>query len=274
LIRSGRFLGLFAGLLTFACASVPHPPAAESAPPHVSFVIDSLILREQRPIHVFTPPQAAGASRLPVLYMLDGGLHEDFPHVANTIAGLIEKGEIPPVHVVGIENTERRRDVTSETGVASDREIAPHVGGAAAFLSFIRNELIPEVERRLDASDERALVGESLAGQFVLETFFAEPRLFTLHIAISPSVWWNDRALPRAIDELLRARGAVGGSLFLSAANEVGLAEDVSAIAAAIARHAPPHLRWVHVPRPDLEHGTIFRAVEADAYRFAFAREP
>ena len=43
-----------------------------------------------RTINVYTPPgYASGAGALPVLYMLDGGMAEDFPHVAATIDSLI-----------------------------------------------------------------------------------------------------------------------------------------------------------------------------------------
>jgi len=101
------------------------------------------VLGEVRTINVYTPPEyASDTAAFPVLYMLDGGMSEDFPHVANTIDSLIRLGLIPPVLVVGIENTERRRDLTGPTTVAKDSAIAPRVGGSAAFRSFIRDELI------------------------------------------------------------------------------------------------------------------------------------
>ena len=38
-------------------------------------------------------------------------------------------------------------------------------------------------------------MGESLAGLFVVETFFLEPELFDTYIAIDPSLWWNNQKL-------------------------------------------------------------------------------
>ncbi len=93
-----------------------------------------------------------------------------------------------PFLVVGIENTECRRDLTGPATVEEDRKIAIHVGGSAAFRAFIRNELMPQVHAGYRTTEETAIVGESLAGLFVVEMFFLEPNLFDTYIAISPSV--------------------------------------------------------------------------------------
>src|SRR5512138_3490265 len=162
-----------------------------------SFTIHSAALGEERPINVHTPSQyvASSAARMPVLYMPDGGLDEDFPHVVAAVDSLIALGVIRPVIVVGIPNTQRRRDLTGSTRVASDSTIAPRVGGSFVFRRFIREELIPEIDRRYRTTAERAIIGESLAGLFVLETFIQEREQFTHYIALDPSVWWNGGAL-------------------------------------------------------------------------------
>ena len=120
-----------------------------------------------------------------------GGIDEDFPHVVNAVESLVRQGKVRPVIVVGIPNTQRRRDLTGPTEVASDRAIAPKVGGSAAFRQFIREELIPEIDRRYKTTAERGIIGESLAGLFVVETFLEEPSLFTHYVALDPSLWWN-----------------------------------------------------------------------------------
>src|SRR5437868_9376185 len=110
----------------------------DSIPAHARFVITSRVLHEERAINVHTPAGYEGSrDRYPVLYMPDGGLDEDFPHVVNTVDSLIALGKIPPMLVVGIPNTERRRDLTGPTSVKSDSAIAPRVGGSAAFRRFI-----------------------------------------------------------------------------------------------------------------------------------------
>src|SRR6478609_4899166 len=116
---------------------------------HDSIVVQSRALHEARPINVHLPAEYRDSERrFPVLYMPDGGMAEDFPHVVRAVDSLISLKVIPPTIVVGIPNTERRRDLTGSTRVASDSAVAPHVGGSAAFRSFIRDELIPAIDAR------------------------------------------------------------------------------------------------------------------------------
>ena len=155
-----------------------------------TFTIQSKALGETRRINVYLPSPYADSSgkRFPVLYMPDGGMAEDFLHVAGLVQVSVGNGTMRPLVLVGIENTQRRRDLTGPTQVADDRKIAPIVGGSAAFRQFIRTELMPEVERRYRTTSERAIIGESLAGLFIVETFFVEPKLFDTYIAFDPSL--------------------------------------------------------------------------------------
>ena len=166
---------IFAAAATFATACMPRAVAADvPMPAHESFTIDSATLKEVRRINVYTPPGYGTdqAARYAVMYMPDGGVEEDFAHVATDVDAAIRAGGVRAMIVVGIENTERRRDMTGPTGIESDRKIAARVGGSAAFRAFIADELMPDVRRRYRTNGNTAIVGESLAGLFVVETFF------------------------------------------------------------------------------------------------------
>lgn len=250
-----------------------NPPAVNYAendkpPVHQSFTINSTVLSEERVINVYSPPAYASSpdSAFPVLYMLDGGMEEDFPHVANTIDSLIALGVIRPVLVVGVENTERRRDTTGPTTVADDSTIAPRVGGSANFRHFIKEEFIPEVRRRYRTTDESSIVGESLAGLFVVETFLLDPAMFQRYIALSPSLWWNGGALVKGARQRLSTVRGLARSLYLTSADETDIVRTTSAFAAILAKSAPGDLNWTYAPRPDLTHGTIFRALGPEVF--------
>ncbi len=247
-----------------ACSRAPAPAAvAETAPAHDSFDLPSARLAETRRINVYLPPDygADASTRYPVLYMPDGGLAEDFPHVATTVDTAIRAGRMRPLIVVGIENTERRRDLTGPTTVESDRRVAPRVGGSAAFRAFIAEELIAQIESRYRASGERGIVGESLAGWFVVETFLTEPGLFDVSIALSPSLWWNGAALADGAAAPLAAWPEKPATLYLAWADETDIAGPAERLAEKLRLHAPPQLHWQAVPRPDLQHATIYRAL-------------
>jgi enterochelin esterase-like enzyme len=75
-----------------------------------SFTIFSNYVNENRIINIWTPEMYKNSDeKYPVLYMADGGIKEDFPHIATTLAKLIKENKIPPHILVGIENTERHR---------------------------------------------------------------------------------------------------------------------------------------------------------------------
>jgi predicted alpha/beta superfamily hydrolase len=228
---------------------------------HTTFEVTSKALGEVRRIHLYTPPGYTHAV-LPVLYLLDGGNDEDFPHpgVMAAVDRAIRTGEMRPVIVVGIENTERRRDLTGPTHVASDTKIAAHVGGAAAFRSFVRDELIPEVERRVPSGGSRAILGESLAGLFVVETFFLEPALFDTYVAVSPSLWWNDAALAKGAERWLISHPTLSATLYLAGAGD-DILEPITLLWGALQAHAPARLRFYYEPRSDLHHANIYETV-------------
>jgi predicted alpha/beta superfamily hydrolase len=242
----------------------------DSVPAHDSFTVQSGALGEARLINVYLPPQyraspGKAAKRLPVLYMPDGGMDEDFPHVVRTVDSLIARRIIRPVIVVGVPNTERRRDLSGPTRVKSDSAMAPRVGGSAAFRRFLAAELLPEVERRYRTTKERGIIGESLAGLFIVETFLEEPALFTHYIALDPSVWWNGGMLVDSAGSRLAGFDPAPRTLYLATSREPSTAVG-SARLDSLLRAAPPKgLRWTYQPRPDLEHSTIFRALEGAA---------
>ena len=277
--RSSLALHLTAALLlssTFHLASAAAPAvAASAAAPLVigeSFTIDSQALKEKRHINVYmarawdTPPDAP----LPVLYMPDGGVAEDFLHVAGLLQVSVANGTMRPFMLVGMQNTQRRRDLTGPTENAEDRKIAPVVGGAAAYRDFIRDELMPEVKRRYRTTGETAIVGESLGGLFVVETYLLEPQLFDHYLAFDPSLWWNHGSLPRQAGTLL-AKGKPGKhSLYLASSSEAGIATEVQRLSDVLQRQAPPGLQWHVEKMPEETHGTIYHPAALKAFRAVF----
>lgn len=241
-----------------------------AAPAHDTLTIASERVHEARTINVHLPAgYAAGSARYPVLYMPDGGINEDFPHVARTVDSLIAAGAIPPLIVVGIPNTERRRDMTGPTRFAADSTIAPRVGGSAAFRAFIKADLIPTIEARYRTTGERAIVGESLAGLFIVETLLAEPSLFDHYIALDPSVWWNGGALVDSAHRQLERFDAGPRTVYLATANVPEITTGTGRLADLI-RTRSPRVRLLYTPRPDLTHATIYRAVGPIALAYVF----
>ena len=264
-----RIIAAAALLGSFAPAA-----AQENVTPLVigeTFTMQSAGMGEVRRINVYLPAGYADAptTRYPVLYMPDGGIQEDFQHIAGLVQVLTGNGSMRPVVLVGIENTVRRRDMTGPTTNAEDRKIAPVVGGSAAFRRFIRTELMPLIERRYRTTSEKAIVGESLAGLFVVETLFLEPDLFDTYIAFDPSLWWNNAELVERAPARIPAVTA-GRNVYLASSSQADIAALTKRLADLLAQRAPPTARWHYEPMPEETHATIYHPAALRAFRQLF----
>ena len=135
--------------------------------------------------------------KYPVVYLMDS--QWDFPLLTALYGQQYYDGFVPDVIIVGITwggihpnpDSLRVRDYTPTKDNSS-----PQSGGAHQFLSVIKNEVFPIVEKdyRVDSSD-RTLVGCSLGGLFTLYTLFTHPHMFNRYIAASPAFLWDNGVL-------------------------------------------------------------------------------
>lgn len=272
----GFLLAALVSVLLFPVFSLTAMAAQQAAAAPLvigeTFTVESKALGETRRINVYLPPGYSESpdARLPVLYMPDGGMAEDFLHVAGLVQVSVGNGTMRPFLLVGIENTQRRRDLTGPTEVAEDKKIAPVVGGSAAFRRFLREELIPQVKQRYRTTEERAIVGESLAGLFVAETFFLEPDLFDIYLAFDPSLWWNGEALGKSACGKLSARRGPDEMMYFASSDEKDIAAASGRLAEALGKCAPPNVRWHYEKMPEEKHSTIFHPAALKAFRAVF----
>ena len=265
----------FSFLLLLLSAAPSRPVRAQNATPlsiGQTFTLPSAVLGETRRINVYLPPAYTDSAtrRVPVLYMPDGGLAEDFLHVAGLVQVLTGNGTMRPFILVGIENTARRRDLTGPTTNAEDRKIAPHVGGSAAFRQFIRAELMPAIRQRYRTTAETALVGESLAGLFVVETFLQEPTLFDTYVAFDPSLWWNNGSLAAGADDQLRAYVGPAKTLYVAFSSDALGSVPTRHFVAALRQAARPAITWHYQAMPEESHATIYHPAALQAFRVVF----
>lgn len=250
-------------------APPPTAPTGSIAALGETFTIDSKLLGERRTINVYVPPDYAKGDKFPVLYMPDGGMNEDFPHVVGSVDVSIKNAVIRPLIVVGVQNTERRRDLAPATTVPEEQKLAPKAGGTAKFRAFLRDELKPEIAKRYRVTAESGIIGESAAGLFVVETFVEEPTLFDHYIAADPSVWWNEQHLVRTALPKLAWWTAGPKTLYIANSDE-GDPEGTAILLRALESYAPP-VTWTYEPMPDEHHSTIYPRAALRGIRKIFA---
>jgi hypothetical protein len=249
-----------------ACNNKPEP-IQDPIPTHDTFELKSLVVNEDRTINVWTPPvYSETTDSFPVLYMPDGGIKEDFPHIANTLAALVESKSIPPFILVGIENTERRRDLSGASQVADDEQYAPLTDGAKDFRAFISDELFAEINKRYRTAGTKGIVGESLAGLFVVETFLLKPDLFDFFIAMDPSVWWNGQHLVKTTSEHLANFPSSEKRFWFAGSGAEDISKYTNQLAQLLEKEAPTSIIWKYSDEPNEKHNTIFRATKEKAF--------
>jgi predicted alpha/beta superfamily hydrolase len=170
---------------------------------HQSF--HSEILPDARDITVFLPPgyDTDPRRRYPVLYLHDGqnlftpdkafkkGEHW---RAGETATALIEAGHIDPLIIVGIDNTGAKR--LYEYTPTHDRRRGG--GGAREYGELIVTEIKPFIDRHYRTLADGAhtgVGGSSLGGLVSLYLGLAYPNVFSRLAVMSPSVWWDRRAI-------------------------------------------------------------------------------
>ncbi|MGB3797171.1 MAG: alpha/beta hydrolase-fold protein [Alteraurantiacibacter sp.] len=206
-----------------------------------------------RDINVFLPQgYDEGDDDYPVLYLIDGGLDQDFLHVTGTLALNAMWGRSQPAIVVGITTRDRRAELIGSPGNAEEREAFPTAGHASSFRAFIRDEVKPLIEARYRTNGTDVVMGESLAGLFIVETWLAQPGMFDAFGAINPSLWWGEQALARSASEVL-ADGHDRGRLMVSYSNEGPETQEAIEMVAEAAGNDVCLLAT-----PDLTHATAY----------------
>ncbi|HEX4910360.1 MAG TPA: alpha/beta hydrolase-fold protein [Permianibacter sp.] len=251
-------------------------PAGQPVTIGTSYRIDSALLKQQRPLHVYLPPSyAEGKQRYPVLYLLDGGVQQDFLHVAGVASLAADYRNIREFIVVGIETLDRYHELVHPSEVGLERERLPTAGGSQKFRAFLASELLPFVQQQFRVTDESVLMGESAAGLFVMETFLQQPDLFQGYVAISPSLWWNQQSLAATAPGFSKRADYRNKRLYLSIADEGGTMQDgMNQLVNALKAEAPAGLQWQYRPMPQENHGTIYHPAVLDAVRTLFAIQP
>ena len=195
--------------------------------------IPSKTFGKTRDVLVSVPDSyATGTQRYPVLYLTDGTTQA--LHTIATVKALSDTGRMPEMIVVGIRHEDRIHELTptrvAQATVDGNLTRFPTSGGAPRLRTFLESEVMPLVESRYRTEAYRILAGHSYGALFALDTLFANPKLFNTIIAISPTVWWDDRYLVRRAQELVKAAPETRATIVLatgkeSPAIEAGIAE-------------------------------------------------
>lgn len=231
----------------------------------------SKTLQEERRLFIRLPEHYSQSNeRYPVLYLLDA--EAQFQHTSGIVEFLAANGRIPDLIVIGVTNTNRMRDLTPASDDPKHRKDHPEAGGADAFLTFLADELAPWVNANYRTQPYRILAGHSLGGLFAVHTLITRPQTFQAYLAVSPSLWWNDR------DSVQRAKAHLGsipaGPHFLRLTwgdNENIIRDSTAELIEWLKANPPPNLQWSQRYYAGDDHGTTPHRSHYDGLEELFA---
>jgi predicted alpha/beta superfamily hydrolase len=241
--------------------------------------IQSKVLGEERRIYIHVPKtdSANPTKTSPVLYLLDGENH--FHILSAYIDYLSHWGVIPPILVVGIISNDRNKDLTpTRSNIDYDGIVDSNLkssGGNELFFQFIKTELMPYIETNFKVEPYKIFAGHSFGGITAINCMFTHPDMFNAYIAISPSLWWDNKYMLKLTEHKLTNSAHLNKTFFYSVGNE-GINEpnsfhtDVLKFDSLLVNKAPIGLKYKYKSYPEESHMSEPLVAYYDALRFIY----
>ncbi|MGE8379175.1 MAG: alpha/beta hydrolase [Sphingobacterium sp.] len=244
-----------------------------------SEVLHSNILNENRTINIFLPNnyQANDTVTYPVIYVLDGGMEEDFFHIAGIVRFDTQPwiARFPNSIVVGIEGNTRKRDFTFAVPNVDflekegfQKSSFPTYGGSEKYTAFLKDELLPYISKSYKVNTQRTVIGESLAGLFSAELLLKQPDLFDNYILVSPSLWWGQQELLKNTEKLLEANLRKKVRVYLGVPNrdeDIRMYQDAEAFYKVIRNNKKMDVIFDYIPEE--LHSTVIHQAVYNAFK-------
>lgn len=235
--------------------------------------IDSKILSESRTLNIYLPEgfKTADTLKYPVIYVLDGGMDEDFLHIVGLVQFFNLQMNMPKTIVVGIANIDRKQDFTFPT---LDRKLKmdfPTTGGSRKFIEFIEREVQPYIHANYPTSDQKMLIGQSLGGLLATEILFKKPTLFTDYIIVSPSLWWDNESLLKDAKMFLSAHSKMSANVYVAVGTEGEIMErEARSLAELLKNSGKQNLKSEFLFLSDENHATILHQSVNDIFKLMY----
>ncbi|MDX1592458.1 MAG: alpha/beta hydrolase-fold protein, partial [Balneolaceae bacterium] len=188
-------------------------------------IFDSKEMGQKRQVLIQTPMNynVRDFTYYNVIYVFDAQMRPFFDYTSG-IVNLMGAGDREFI-VVGIKATWIKEKMYGRNHdlVPSDTRmrLGPKSGGnAEAFLSFVKNEVMPYVESNYRTMPHNVAVGHSLSASFLLYTMIHEPDLFNNYIAVSPNLAYDDQRLVRDLRNFDPEQFSSPTYLYMSHADE------------------------------------------------------
>ncbi|MBA6153131.1 alpha/beta hydrolase [Gelidibacter maritimus] len=245
-----------------------------------SHKVYSNILNENRTYYIYLPEGYGDNTekKYAVVYLLDANINfHSYTGIQHMLSrGRMGRGIVPEMIVVGIVNTNRIRDFTPTRAkklpekFRSNNKMLEDGGGLEKFLSFIKKELRPIINKSYNTNGNNTLIGHSLGGLATVYTLMHHPKLFSHYLAIDPSFWWDDEMILRIAPEKLKNSDFSNTKFFFTSANHNNKMDGAVTLKSLLEDVAPKGLFWDYKYYENENHGSVIIPSEYDGLKFLF----
>jgi predicted alpha/beta superfamily hydrolase len=242
-----------------------------SAQPGIKDSIYSPTLKEERRLQIQLPAEYKSGSeqKYQVLYLLDGEWNAELFQQAQ--AWSRQLGFTSPIIMVGVDNSypnnvnQRFRDLTPTSAGQNG------AGGGPKLLAFLKDELIPYINKKYPSNGSNILWGHSLGGLFVLYTLFTEPQLFDAYIAADPSIWWDHGFLIRYARERMNTVQGIKSLYITGRTGNAWHGMGIDSMVMLLKSDAPATIQWDTVVYPNETHVSMQGKSAYDGLKYTLA---
>ncbi len=246
---------------------------AQNTPVHYDTVY-SAILEEKRALQIYLPKnyQPGSADKFDAVYVLDGEWNTS---LTSTVYNFLAYAKFVPqdIIIIGINNPSKNNvNLRDRDFTPTHTDYVAVSGGADKFLTCIKDELMPYIQKNYPAKKKGStLYGTSLGGLFALYAFLMEPHLFKSYLTVEPALWWDNYYLTGLAAKRLGEFTDLNNTVWIASRDGKAFQQmGIDGMDSVLRKHAPSDLIWKSVGYPDETHFSAIWKGIYDGLKFSY----
>jgi predicted alpha/beta superfamily hydrolase len=180
--------------------------------------VQSKVFNEVRKVKVSLPPEYNDypSRKYIVAYLFDAQSDDLFNYIKATIDYLTAEGYIKPLILVGISSGNRQYEFTPKSETEQGLKYFQKSGGADLLALHVKDEVLPDIQKRFRCNSYNIGIGHSLGATFVTYCLIKYPEIFNATIAISPNFHYDNEQIVHKFDSLTNVEKLFNKFLYIA----------------------------------------------------------
>jgi predicted alpha/beta superfamily hydrolase len=194
--------------LLILCALCLSLPATAQFQPPTTITIDSKYFHDKREVTVYLPRgyQSYPCRTYKVVYLFDAqnSIFVDYLVATSNYLSSLSNTFVSPYILVGIKTKNRQFEFLPKNQTDQPyKDYSPKVklGGADTLIAYLKEEVLPTINKRFSTNNYNIAIGHSLGATFSIYSLIHAPEIFNAVIAISPNLYYDHEQILHQLEE-------------------------------------------------------------------------